>query len=127
MGRTAKLLILLGLVILLGGAIKVAASTPALPVTAAPPVNAGGAGIGVAQWLLIRGATHNAGVWVTASVVGLTLGSTIPGSAGSARLGILAVTLGLHTGLQLVMGVWLGAGTGLLLSLTQWLWARRIV
>jgi hypothetical protein len=43
MGRTAKLLILLGLIILLGGAIKVAESTPALPDMVAPPVNAGGA------------------------------------------------------------------------------------
>jgi hypothetical protein len=96
-----------------------------------------GAGIGVAQWLLIRGETHNAGMWVPASIVGLTLGSTIPGALWLALRApvrnILALTLGssIPGVMQVVnlpfLGVWLGAGTGLLLGLTQWLWARRIV
>jgi hypothetical protein len=43
MGRTAKWLLLVGLVILLGGAIAVAAYPRTAPVTVAPPVNLGGA------------------------------------------------------------------------------------
>lgn len=72
-----------------------------------------GAGIGLAQWLLIRRQVAHTGTWVPANIVGLTLGFSIP-------VGIM----------QLVdlpfLGVWFGAAGGLLLGLTQWLWARRI-
>ena len=71
-----------------------------------------GAGTGVAQWLLIRGRIHNAAAWVPASIVGLTLGSSMPGLTQVISLPFLAV--------------WIGAGVGLMLGLTQWLWARRI-
>jgi hypothetical protein len=95
-----------------------------------------GAGIGVAQWLLIRRRIHNAGVWVPASILGLMFGSTIPGALWlvlrAPVRGILGSTLGSSIpGIMQVIslpfwGVWLGAGAGLLLGLTQWLWARRI-
>ena len=72
-----------------------------------------GAGIGLAQWLLIRRRVANAGTWVPANVLGLMLGFSIP-------IGIM----------QLVslpaLGVWFGMVGGLMLGLMQWLWARRI-
>ena len=72
-----------------------------------------GAGIGVAQWLLIRHRVVGAGTWVAANVVGLTFGFSVP--VGVMQL----VSLPL-------LGVVFGVIGGLLLGLTQWLWARRI-
>jgi hypothetical protein len=73
-----------------------------------------GLGIGFAQWLLVRRRVANAGGWVPASVLGLTLGFSIP-------IGIM----------QLVdlplLPVIFGVTGGLLLGLMQWLWGRRIV
>jgi hypothetical protein len=72
-----------------------------------------GAGIGLAQWLLIRGKIQNAAVWVPANIFGLTLGFSIP--VGVMQL--VSLTF---------LPVWLGAFGGLALGLIQWLWARRI-
>ena len=72
-----------------------------------------GAGIGVAQWLLIRRRVAGAGTWVAANVVGLTFGFSVP-------IGVMQlISLPL-------LGVVFGVIGGLLLGLTQWLWARRI-
>ena len=72
-----------------------------------------GAGIGIAQWLLIRHRVAGAGTWVAANVVGLTFGFSIPvGVMQLINLPLLGIVFG-------VIG-------GLLLGLTQWLWARRI-
>ncbi len=71
-----------------------------------------GAGIGIAQWLVLREKIPNAGVWVPANIVGLVLGFSIP-------LGILE-KFNLPQ-LELLFG----GMAGLLLGLTQWLWARK--
>jgi hypothetical protein len=91
-----------------------------------------GAGLGVAQWLLIRRQIRNASAWVPGSILGLTLGSILPGliwlSVGTPLRALLGSSApGLIPLTQLpFLGIWLGAGAGLALGLTQVTWARRM-
>jgi len=73
-----------------------------------------GLGIGLGQWLLVRRRVANAKAWVPASMLGLTLGFSIP-------IGVMQLV-----DLPLLPLIY-GAMGGLLLGVTQWLWVRRIV
>lgn len=72
-----------------------------------------GLGIGLGQWLVVRRRVANAEAWLPASMLGLTLGFSIP-------IGVMQLV-----DLPLLPLIY-GAMGGLLLGLIQWRSARRI-
>ena len=72
-----------------------------------------GVAIGLSQWLFTHQRRAYTGAWVTANVVGLMIGFSIP--VGIMQLFDLSF-----------LGIWYGASGGLMLGLAEWFWMRRV-